>query len=528
MRGKLTLQQRLILPIVLLGLVAFLSNVLAVFSINNVHSNAKTIVDKYMVSEGRLEEIRRSMMDIHLLALSHIVAADHATMIQLVQEIKAEEAALDEMLADYESFVAEEDAALYQSLVQDYDAFKHALVYLVCASADSKTQEAYATANGDVARWSKAADQDVAALYTAVSGRAEAARNHLSFVYITALVISAATLIAGILLVAAAFRIIRKYVISPIHDAMDTLQDSSERISGVVSDVRQRTQTSSGSVRDLSGLAEQLSAALEEIAASTSAIRQSASGTQGDTRNMAEECSAITAYSVEMRGRAEEMERSARKETEEVREKTAEIMALLDQAIEKSQNVNQISALTKAILDISASTNLIAINASIEAARAGAAGAGFSIVAQEIRQLADSCAETANNIQAVSGVVTGAVDYLSESARELAGYLSQAIMAQLERSVQAGQQYREDSDYVGHAMEAFNDRTSHLKTAMDDIAGSISNISGAIDGAVSDVTGVADSTRVLVEDMAGVTAGMDTNQEIVGELQKQMDVFSNL
>ena len=528
MRGKLTLQQRLILPIVLLGLVAFLSNILAVFSINNVHSNAGTIVDEYMVSEGKLEEIRRSMTDIHLLALSHIVAADHATMIRLVQEIKAKEASLDEMLASYESFVSEEDAAVYQSLLQDYDAFKHALVDLVCASADSKTQEAYATANGDVAHWSEAADQSVANLYAAVSDRAEAARRHLTFVYITALVISAATLTAGVLLVAAAFRIIRKHVISPIHDAMDTLQDSSERISGVVSDVRQRTQTSSGSVRDLSGLAEQLSAALEEIAASTSAIQRSTSGTQSDARTMAEECSAITAYSVEMRERAEEMERSARLEMDEVRKKTSEIMSLLDQAIEKSQNVNQISVLTKAILNISASTNLIAINASIEAARAGAAGAGFSIVAQEIRQLADSCAETANNIQEVSGVVTGAVDYLSESARELAGYLSQAIMTQLDRSVQAGQQYREDSDYVGHAMEAFNDRAARLKTAMDDIAGSISNISGAIDGAVSDVTGVAGSTRVLVDDMEGITAGMGTNQEIVGELQKQMDVFSNL
>ena len=152
MRGKLTLQQRLILPIVLLGLVAFLSNILAVFSINNVHSNAGTIVDQYMVSEEKLEEIRRSMTDIHLLALSHIVAADHATMIQLVQEIKAEEAVLDEMLAGYERFVAEEDTQLYQSLRQNYDAFRHALVALVSASADSKTQEAYATANGDVAR----------------------------------------------------------------------------------------------------------------------------------------------------------------------------------------------------------------------------------------------------------------------------------------------------------------------------------------------------------------------------------------
>ena len=47
------------------------------------------------------------MMYIHRLALSHIVAADHATMIRLVQEIKAEEAVLDSQLADYEGFVAE-------------------------------------------------------------------------------------------------------------------------------------------------------------------------------------------------------------------------------------------------------------------------------------------------------------------------------------------------------------------------------------------------------------------------------------
>ena len=148
MKGKLTLQQRLILPIVLLGVVTLLSNLLAVFSINNVHANAGTIVDEYMVSEAKLEDIRRSMMDIHRLALSHIVAADHTTMIRLVQEIKAEEAELDGKLADYESFVGREDETVYRALLEDYGAFKHALVYLVCASADSKTQEAYAMATG--------------------------------------------------------------------------------------------------------------------------------------------------------------------------------------------------------------------------------------------------------------------------------------------------------------------------------------------------------------------------------------------
>ncbi len=535
MKGRLTLQQRLILPIILLGLITLLSNILAVFSINNVHANAGSIVDKSMVSEEQLEDIRRSVMDIHRLALSHIVAADHATMIRLVQEIKAEEATLDEKLAAYEGFVSSGDRDTYESLLSSYEEFKHALVYLVCASADSKTQEAYATANGDVARWGQAAESGIDTLSASVSTQAKEARGRLTLVYVISLVTSAITLIVGVFLVAAAFRIIRRYVLTPIQDTMSTLQNSSDRISGVVGEVRRRTKNSNDSVRSLSELTEQLSAALEEIAgsaaaitASAAAITASAAGTQGDTQSMAEECSTITAYSAEMRDRAEDMERTACAETELIRDKTADIMAMLDQAIEKSHSVEQIRALTEDILNISSSTNLIAINASIEAARAGTAGAGFSVVAQEVHKLADSCAETANHIQEVSGVVTGAVDYLAGSARELAEYLSQVIADQLDRSVRAGQQYREDSDYIGHAMEEFNHRVERLKTAIDQIAVSISSISGSIDGAASGISGAAGSTRVLVDDMEGITGRMDANQEIVGELQKQMDMFANL
>ena len=528
MKGRLTLQQRLILPIILLGLISLLSNILAVFSINNIHANAGTIVDKSMVSEERLDEIRRSVMGIHRLALSHIVAADHATMIQLVQEIKTEEAALDERLDAYEGFVSAEDRETYQSLLNDYAQFKHALVYLVSASADSKTQEAYATANGDVARWGEAAEEDIDLLSASVSAQVGQARGRLTLVYIISLVTSAVTLILGVFLVIAAFRIIRRYVLTPIQDTVNTLHDSSERISGVVGEVRRRAKNSNDSVRSLSRLTEQLSAALEKIAGSAASITASADGTRGDTQSMAEECSAITVYSAGMRGRAEDMERIARREMDEIREKTADIMAMLDQAIEKSRSVEQIRILTEDIINISSSTNLIAVNASIEAARAGAAGAGFSVVAQEVHKLADSCSETANHIQKVSGVVMGAVDYLSSSARELADYLSQIIMDQLERSVQTGRQYREDSDYIGHAMEEFNDQAERLKTAIGQIAVSISNISSSIDEAASGIGGTASSTRVLVEDMDGITGRMDANQEIVGELQKQMDMFANL
>ena len=63
---------------------------------------------------------------------------------------------------------------------------------------------------------------------------------------------------------------------------------------------------------------------------------------------------------------------------------------------------------------------------------------------------------------------------------------------------------------------------------MDEIASSIASISEAIDIALPDITGTANHTHMLAEDMDGITARMDTNQEIVGELKRQMDVFANL
>ena len=516
MKNRLTLQQRLILPIVLLGLITLLSNILAVFGIHNVNANAGIIVDRHMVSEAQLEDIRRSMMEIHRLALSHIIAADHATMIQLVGTIKEEEAGLDEKLAAYASCVPPEEEETYRMLLEDYDSFKHALVFLVCASADSRTQAAYAQANGDVALFGNAAEEKINTLYESVSGQAAAARNRLSIVYFISLVTSAATLLAGLFLVFAAFRIIRTSVISPIRDAMQTLQDSSGRTGTVVGEVRNRTRTSRDHVHKLSRLTDELTAAFEEIAGNAASIRDNAADTQTDTRRMSGECAAITAYSVDMRGRAEEMEQSAQKNKEAILTKTQEIMGVLNKAIEQSRSVEQIDLLTKDILSISSST------------RAGTAGKGFAVVAQEIRKLADSCAETAGHIQQVSAVVTGAVEHLSESAQDLVDYLGQNILTQFELSVQSGQQYRKDAAYIEASMEAFQQQSERLQTAMDEIAASITGISEAIDGALPDVTGAADSTRILAEDMTGIAARMDTNQEIVGELNRQMDVFANL
>ena len=76
-------------------------------------------------------------------------------------------------------------------------------------------------------------------------------------------------------------------------------------------------------------------------------------------------------------------------------------------------------------------------------------------------------------------------------------------------------------------INAFNSRTDRLRNSMTGIAGSIGSITKAIDDGAAGITGVAESTNSLVEDMADITGRMDTNREIVEELKKQMEVFSD-
>lgn len=527
MKKKLTIQQRLILPIILLGVVALISNVLSVFSINNVNANASKIVDNYMVGSETLQNIRHTTTNIHKMALSHIVATDYNTMVEVVAQIKEEEKTLEAYLKDYKSYVTQEEEAIYGQLLEHYDSFKHALVYLVCASADSKTEDAYDYANGDVARFGTAIADNTDELYAAVSARTASARQKLSFVYIISLIIAAASIAACLALVLAAIRIIKKYVIRPIKGTVDTLQESSQKLDEVTGEVLKHTQTSGKSVSGLSSLAGSLSMAIQKVAKNAAIINSSAADIKGDVHDMAKECSAITDYSSGMKMRANEMEEAAQTNTEVIQKKASDILEVLEEAIENSKSVDQVNKLTKDILSISSSTNLIALNASMEAMRAGEAGKGFAVVASEIQSLASSCSETAGHIQEVNQIVTNAVHNLSKHSQDLADYLSETILAEFQEFVRSGKQYKEDADYVKEMIDAFNSRTDRLRNSMIEIADSMEGITKAIDDGASGITGVADSTKSLVGDMADITGRMDTNREIVEELKKQMEVFAD-
>ena len=236
----------------------------------------------------------------------------------------------------------------------------------------------------------------------------------------------------------------------------------------------------------------------------------------------------MNTYASEMASRAKELELAAQRNKDSTSEIIAGIIHSLEAAIEESKSVAKVNDLTNEILSISSQTNLLALNASIEAARAGEAGKGFSVVADEIRSLADSTRQTAGNIQEINLLVVRAVDALVENSNSIVDYVNETVLPDYTRFVETGKQYRDDATYINDTMNVFEERTSHLLEIMQQVTDAISGITNAIEESTLGVTNATENTSTLVNNIQTVHNEMDTNQRISQMLMEEADRFKNL
>lgn len=575
-KGRRTsIKSLIMIPVILLGVVSIISNVIAINNIRNVNKNASTIADDYMQNLLQLNQIQEQTQTIHRQALSHIIATNFDTMIQIVDSIKAQEAELDALLESYGEIVSEDDRATYEELLENYTQFKRAVLNVVAYSANSKTSDAYACANGDLASYGNAMQQNIDTITSNTSANAGTAREKLSAVYSTSLVINAITITISVFAIIYALYSVIRQIVKPItntekeisgiiHDIdnrqgdltkrvaipnsaelgelgagintfMEKLQhifkilsNDSERMDVVVNEVLQSVRTSSDSATDLSALTEELSATMQEVASNASVINENADSVKNEVSIIAEKSSELNMFSKEMKSHAEAMESAARSNMETTSAKINEIVGILNKAIEESKSVDQVNSLTNDILNISSQTNLLSLNATIEAARAGEAGKGFAVVAGEISQLADSSRATANRIQEINTVVINAVHNLAEHANDLVTYMNESILPEFQNFVDSGNQYSENATHIERVMDEFAQKTDQLENGAVEIANSIHTITNAIEEGVKGVTGVAESTQVLVNDMENISMRMDENQQISAELQQETAIFTRI
>ena len=574
-KKKLSTKLIILIPVFILGIFSIISNVMSVSNIRNVNRSAVQISEVSLKNVSGLAEIQKQTQDIHNLGLSHIIAVDLDSMIQLVEKIRSQEDALEKDLESYKTYVTPDTKKEYNDIKKNYEELKYECANVMAFSAAGKNEDAYELANGKISKCADAIESDIESIKKIVNQDADAQRQKLTSAYHSSIGTSVVTILISIAALFSAMVAVLRWVIYPLTNTnreineiisgiynrqgdltrrvtitnnkevasvggginafMAKLQEifrmissNSRDLEGVVNEVRESVQTSNGSVSDLSALTEELSATMQDISDNASRINENTESVAGEVKSIAEKTIEINQYTKEMKEHAEAMEHAARENMDTTGAKVNDIVSVLSQAIEDSNSVNQVDNLTNDILNIASQTNLLALNASIEAARAGDAGKGFAVVASEISQLAAASQEAANNIQSINAIVITAVHNLADNANGLVEYMNEKILPEFQKFVESGGAYHDKATFIEGVMADFEAKTDSLQNSMDEIANSVNTISHAIEEGVSGVVSAADSTQVLVSDMDKISKKMDENFAIAEGLKKETSVFTKL
>ncbi len=160
------------------------------------------------------------------------------------------------------------------------------------------------------------------------------------------------------------------------------------------------------------------------------------------------------------------------------------------------QSTSSITSMTQEVREIAEQTNLLALNAAIEAARAGEQGRGFAVVADEVRKLAEKSARSAGEIDAVTSQLSRQSVAVRKAIDEGLGHLgsSRAAVASVSSAIAAANESVAD---VGRGLDEIADATERQRTASAAVADSIESIAAM----ARENTEAVESTAVAAHDM---------------------------
>ncbi|SFL46772.1 methyl-accepting chemotaxis protein [Halanaerobium salsuginis] len=350
----------------------------------------------------------------------------------------------------------------------------------------------------------------------------------------SSLIIVAAALILGIIIAV----IIASYLANPLDyvsevaaqiaagdfrvEIKDKYQKRQDEVGKLANSFKEMIANLKIMILDVKNISEKVAASSEELSASgnqvgetaqevSKAIQEVASNTEEQSAQVEETTATITELDKQIKmitTSSEAMDRQSNdvmtniaKGNQSIEQSAQEIGKVKTNALQAGKAIesladssNRIGEIVSLIKDISSQTNLLALNAAIEAARAGEAGRGFSVVADEIRELAEQSNKATDEI---ADLITGIQTDIGSSVENMqeTGQVVESSVNSIEASGTAFTEIENAAQILGNIIENINNKAQEMNVTSGEVETAVKQIAAASETAAANSEEVAASSQ---------------------------------